>query len=169
MVQGALDPDLHPLLAALEGKKEVRIDAWTYWTGRIGGQRVVIARTDMGPVNAVASTVLGIQKFHPKAIINQGTAGAHNPDLKLWDIVVGDKTTDYGAFRSTHADAGAGIQTSRWIQMRHQIRVDDKLVPFPGFAGDAKLIEAAMKIGNPRGRVVKGNVGSAFQFNKEID
>ena len=103
LVQGAVDSELQ-LLAALRNKKEIAIAAWTFWTGRIGAKSVVVSRTEMGPINAAAATALGIEKFHPAAIVNQGTAGAHNPQLMLWDIVVGERTTDYGAFKSAHRD-----------------------------------------------------------------
>src|SRR5215470_4470361 len=89
MVEGAVDGELQPLLAALKEKKEITIASWTYWTGKIGAKSVVISRTEMGPINAAAATALGIERFHPAAVINQGTAGAHDPALSLWDIVVG--------------------------------------------------------------------------------
>src|SRR5256885_10083585 len=67
MVQGALDSELRPLLAALEGARQVQLDAWTFWTGRIAGRRVVISRTEVGPLNAAAATALGIRYFRPRA------------------------------------------------------------------------------------------------------
>src|SRR5437868_12530544 len=105
MVQGALDSELQPLLRALEGARQVQIDAWTFWTGRIAGRRVVVSRTEVGPLNAAAATALGIRYFHPRAIINQGTAGGHNRELRLWDIVVGERTTDFSGVEQTHGDA----------------------------------------------------------------
>jgi adenosylhomocysteine nucleosidase len=169
LVQGALDSELQPILTALTNKKEVKLEAWTFWTGRIGPHRVVVSRTEVGPINAVASTVLGIQRFHPKAIINQGTAGAHNPSLQLWDIVVSEKTTDYGAFRSSHGNEGEGVSTARWTPIAHRLREGAERKPYPNFPADPTLIEAALEIKNPRARVLRGNVGSAYQFNKEID
>ena len=35
-----------------------------------------------------------------RLIINQGTAGATDPDLKVFDIVIGESAVDYGAFGS---------------------------------------------------------------------
>lgn len=170
LIQGALDSELGPLLAALSGRKEQRIHAWTFWTGRIGRQSVILSRTDMGPINAAAVTTLGIREFRPRAIINQGTAGGHNRSLKLWDIVLGEKTTDYSAFSAAHADPGQGQSPSNWKPVPHRIRPNGgTLVAFPSFAGDAHLLTAAEKVPNPRGRVVRGNVGSAYQFNRQID
>src|SRR5207249_3122677 len=50
LVQGALDSELQPLLSALEGARQVQLDAWTFWTGRIAGKRVVVSRTEVGPL-----------------------------------------------------------------------------------------------------------------------
>jgi len=170
LIQGAADSELGPLLAALREKKEIRIGAWTFWTGKIGGKSVVISRTEVGPINAVAATALAIQQFRPKVIINQGTAGAHNPLLQLWDIVVGEKTTDYSAFRSQHGEAGEGISPARWTPLPHRFRMDNRaLVTFPSFPGDPALVAAALKVKYERGKVVKGNIGSAYQYHRELD
>jgi len=100
VVQGALDAELQPLLAALEEKREIQLASWTFWRGMIGGRSVVISRTEVGPINAVAATTLAITHFQPRLIINQGTAGATDPDLKVFDIIIGESAVDYGAFGS---------------------------------------------------------------------
>jgi adenosylhomocysteine nucleosidase len=170
VVQGAVDSELKPLLAALEGKEPIQIAAWTFWRGRMGGKAVVVSRTEVGPMNAATATTLAIVNFHPRLIINQGTAGAADPGLKVFDIVVGEASVDYGAFRSTHADAGAGVDLARWTPMPHRIRLDGKeRVEFRNFPGDARAMDAALATPNPRGRVVKGILGSAFEFNREVD
>lgn len=170
VVQGALDSELQPLLAALEGKEVIQIAAWTFWRGKIGSKRVVVSRTEVGTINAVAATTLAITTFKPKLIINQGTAGANDPELKVFDIVVGEATVDYGAFRSAHADAGAGIDQSRWTPIPHRLRLDGKeRVTYKNFPGDEETMKAALDTPYKRGRLVKGIIGSSFEFNKEID
>ena len=172
LVQGAMDMELQPLLNALENKQEHRLAAWTFWTGRIRSQTIVLSRTEIGPINAVAATVLGIEHFHPRTIINQGTAGAHNPDLKLWDIVVGERTVDHSGYKSDHGDEGTGTRPGeRWKSQSHDLRLDNETFTHyaTGFPGDPALIVAALGAKNPRGRVMKGVIGSAYQFNREID
>jgi adenosylhomocysteine nucleosidase len=170
VVQGAVDSELQPLLAALENKEQIQIASWTFWRGRIGKQRVVVSRTEVGPINAVAATTLAIVTFKPKLIINQGTAGANDPELKVFDIVIGEAAVDYGAFGSRHADAGAGVDQSRWLPMTHRFRLDGVVrMPFKNFHGDEEAIKLAMDTPYKRGRVTKGVIGSAFEFNKEID
>jgi len=165
MIQGAVDWELQPLLAALEHKKERQIEAWTYWTGNIGRLSVVLARTGVGPINATASTLVGIENFHPKAVINQGTAGGHDPNLQLYDIVLGEKTVDFGAYQSEHGDAGSGTKPDRWHPAFHKLNG----VVYRAFVGDPELMAEALQVRNERGRVVKGTVGSAFQYNRELD
>src|SRR5262245_44822210 len=170
VVQGALDSELQPLLAALEAKEQIQIAAWTFWKGKIGDKRVVVSRTEVGPVNAVAATTLAITNFKPKLIINQGTAGANDPDLKVFDIVIGETSVDFGAFRSSHADQGKGIDQSRWTPMYHRLRLDGKArITFKNFPGDNETIKTAIETPYKRGRIVKGVIGSAFEFNREID
>ncbi|HEX8072073.1 MAG TPA: 5'-methylthioadenosine/S-adenosylhomocysteine nucleosidase [Pyrinomonadaceae bacterium] len=170
LVQGAVDSELQPLLAALEGKREVQLDAWTFWTGRIAGRRVVISRTEVGPLNAGAATAVGIRYFRPRAVINQGTAGGHNRALRLWDIIVGERTTDFSGLSQTHGDEGAGVRLERWGPLYNRLRLDGReRVEFKSFAGDPALVQAALRVPYGRGRVAAGNVGSAFRFSRELD
>jgi adenosylhomocysteine nucleosidase len=170
LVQGAVDSELQPLLGALEGARLVQIDAWTFWTGRIKDKRVVISRTEVGPLNAAVATALGIRYFHPRAVINQGTAGGHNRDLKLWDIVVGERTTDFSGLDTKHGDEGTGVRMERWTPRYNRLRMDGReRVEFESFSGDAALVRATMQIPYTRGRVVAGNIGSAFRYTRELD
>jgi adenosylhomocysteine nucleosidase len=170
VVQGAVDSELQPLLQALEEKEQVQIASWTFWRGRLAGKRVVVSRTEVGPMNAAVATSLAIVHFRPTLIVNQGTAGAMDPALHVFDIVVGAATVDYGAFRSAHAERGAGVDLARWTPASTWIRLDGKeRVEFKRFAGDAAAAQAALATPNPRGRVVSGVIGSAFEFNREID
>lgn len=170
LVQGALDSELQPLLSALEGSRKVQIDAWTFWTGRIGDKRVVISRTEVGPLNATAATTLGIRYFRPAAIINQGTAGGHKRELKLWDIVIGVRTVDFSGIEQTHGDAGTGVRLERWKPNYNRLRVDGReSVRFESFPGDARLVEVAMRVPYARGHLFAGSVGSALRFSRELD
>ncbi len=170
MVQGAVDGELQPLLSALEGRRLVQIDAWTFWTGRIAGKSVVISRTEVGPLNATAATVIGIRFFRPGVVINQGTAGGHNRQLKLWDIIIGERTTDFSGLRQTHGDSGSGMRFEHWSPLYNRLRIDGREpITFESFAADASLVKAALAVPYTRGRVVPGNIGSALRFSRELD
>ncbi|MEJ5369635.1 MAG: 5'-methylthioadenosine/S-adenosylhomocysteine nucleosidase [Bryobacteraceae bacterium] len=171
VVQGAVDGELGPLLEALgRGARERQIGGWSFWAGRIGRQEVIVSRTGVGPINAAAATAVAVREFRPWAVINQGTAGGHNRKLKLWDIVLGEKTTDYAAHEAPHGDAGAGVDTKAWKPKPHVIRgVDGEPRTYASFPGDPELLGIAERVKNPRGRVLRGNIGSAFQYNRQLD
>ena len=86
-----------------------------------GARDVVVSRTGMGPINAVAATAIAIERFHPAAIIDQGTAGAHNPALQIWDIVLGAKTWIMARSNRSEAAAGEGVDPARWKPIAHEI------------------------------------------------
>ena len=170
MVQGALDVELQPLISALEGRKVVQLDAWTFWTGRIGKKDVVVCRTEVGPLNAAAATAIGIRYFQPRILINQGTAGGHNRSLKLWDIVVGERTIDFSGVAQAHGDEGSGVHLERWQPMYNRLRIDGRTqTTFESFTGDETLVKAAMRIPYARGHLIAGNIGSAFHYSRELD
>lgn len=170
VIQGAVDSEVAPLVESLTGATRIQIAAWTFWRGRLGGKNVVISRTEVGPINAVAATTVAITTFHPRLIINQGTAGATEADLRVFDIIVGEATVDYGAFRSGHAGAGEGSDPARWTRMPHRLRLGgEERVTFPVFPGDRDAVTAALAQPYDHGRVLKGVIGSAFQFNQEVD
>src|SRR5262249_56248813 len=99
------------------------------------------SENEVGPIKGVGAKTLAIVNFKPKLIINQGTAGANDPELKVFDIVVGEATVDYGAFRSDHADAGIGIDMSRWTPISHRLRIDGKeRKAYPRFPGDEETM-----------------------------
>jgi adenosylhomocysteine nucleosidase len=170
VIQGAGDAEVAPLVASLSDATRIQIAAWTFWRGRLAGKRVVISRTEVGPINAVAATTLAIMTFHPRLIINQGTAGATGPDERVFDIIAGEATVDYGGFTTSHAEAGEGWDPSTWMRMLHRLRFEgDERIPLPVFPGDPDVLTVALAQPYEHGRVLKGVIGSAFQFNREVD
>ena len=170
LVQGAMDVEIQPLLDALEGAERIQIAAWTFWKGRIGPQCVVVSRTEVGPTNASIATVLGIQRFRPRLVINQGTAGGHVGDLKVGDIVLGSSCIEYGAFTSSHGDAGTGVKLERWRPRYNRVRFDgEKRTTLRSVPGDEAALAVAEATPYEAGRLVRGRIGSAHQWNRELD
>jgi adenosylhomocysteine nucleosidase len=169
LVQGAIELEVRPLLDALDGAEEIQLAAWTFWRGRMSGKSVVVSRTEVGPINAAAATTLGILAFRPALVISQGTAGAHDPDLRIFDLVLGRASTDFGGFESTGARLGEGVSMSRWRPLPHALRLDGDPRQFHHFPGDATALRIAAGTPYPHGRLVPAVIGSAFQFNNELD
>lgn len=114
LIQGALRMETSRLLEALKGIKGETVGAWMFSRGTIDGYPVIVSRTMMGAAHAAAATALAIDRYHPIAIINQGTAGGHDPNLRVGDIVIGTSAVSLGAFKTPHRVAGAGSSTLDW-------------------------------------------------------
>ena len=77
---------------------------------------------------------------------------------------------DYGGFQTEHADAGQGSDQAGWIRMMHRLRFAGvERLELPVFPGDPDVLAAALAQPYAHGRVLKGVIGSAFQFNREVD
>jgi len=170
LIQGAADWELEPLIDALDDRRESHTGIWTCWTGSISQRSVAVQRTDWGPINAVAATVAAIESLRPAAIISQGMAGAHDPELKVGDIVVAEQTVDHSAYKSASMRRGAGVDPAHRQPIAHRLRTDlGALHLYESFPSDAALVEAALAVPNERGRVLRGVIGSAYQYNRELD
>ncbi|WP_270179385.1 5'-methylthioadenosine/S-adenosylhomocysteine nucleosidase [Alkalihalobacillus sp. CinArs1] len=85
---GAMEEEVRILRDRLENRKEHTIAKSEFTTGEIDGQEVVLLKSGIGKVNAAIGTTLLNQLFEPDYIINTGSAGGFNPDLKVGDIVI---------------------------------------------------------------------------------
>ncbi len=161
MIEGAADWELVPLIDSLCERREQRHGIWTFWSGIVGSSRVTVARTDWGPINALAATLAGIAAFRPRAIVSQGMAGAHHEQLRPGDIVVAERTVDYSAFRSSREGGAAE-------PLHHRFRSPEGgFQEFRGgFPSDPGLISMFASQPNEHGRVWRGVAGSAYQYNR---
>lgn len=173
LIQGAMDIEVDTLVSQLEDKKQIKYGIWTYWEGSIDNYPVVIAKTEIGMVNAAANTMLAIEKFNPIAIINQGTSGGHDPNLHSYDIVIGTKAVNFGSLKSERVEYGDGIHPENWIPMNNAAidKETGEEKDFFEFEADKNLVETAMSLASSYedGNVVEGIIGSADEWNRELD
>jgi len=172
LVQGAERPEVAEILEALHDAKKIEHGHFTFWTGRVGPHRVAVSLTGQALINCTAATIIGIEEFSPKLIVNQGTSGAQARFLTLHDIVIGQRAVDYGNFTSAPRAAGAGSTPLAWTPVPQRLRdpATGKFREFPeGFAGDPVALAVALRTRNPMGRVFPGVIGSAHEVNLELD
>ncbi|MGL6285196.1 phosphorylase family protein [Aeromonas hydrophila] len=172
LIQGAMDVEVGTLVAALKDKQELTVGAWTYWQGTLSGYPVVVSRTEVGLANAAAATTLAMERFQPRLVINQGTAGGHDPALHRGDIVIGTKSFNMGAYRSDLTPAEQGVDPSKWhnFEVTMRLRDNGKLVEHTAFAGDPELVGRALGMADRyrHGRVVPGIIGTADEWNRQV-
>lgn len=173
LVQGAEKLEVKNLVAQLGPQaQKVTIGPFSFWLGKIGPHRVAVSLTGQAIINCTTATILGIEEFHPRLIVFQGTSGAQAPYLSLHDIIVGKRTIDYGIYETPARGPGLGSTPFEWRPQPQRLRdpATGKLVAFPdGFAGDADAIAVALRTRNPMGRVFPGVIGSAHEVNLELD
>jgi adenosylhomocysteine nucleosidase len=85
---GAMEDELS-LLCETMGKFDTRkTGCFEFNTGKIEGQDVALLRCGIGKVNAAVGCALLIQQFKPACVINTGSAGGINPNLRVGDAVI---------------------------------------------------------------------------------
>ena len=176
VVQGAMDVEVQRLVGSLENAKEEKVRGWTFWRGTVDGYPVIVSKTLKGMSNAAAATALAAQLYHPAAIINQGTSGGHQPDLHVYDIVLGAQAVNLGSFKTGYRPRGKGSALAEWVPLDLN-RTEGSAGENPEahrmrrFSGDEGLLAAARSVSPTyqKGRVVEGVIGSADVWNSEID
>lgn len=87
----AMPEEAHLLAKELSHEKEHIHGGRTYYTGELAGHRIVLVFSRMGKVAAAATAQHLIDSHRVRAIIFSGVAGALHPDLRIGDIVVGER------------------------------------------------------------------------------
>lgn len=174
IIQGALPIETHKLVSQLNNTSTETIGGWTFWKGTYQGYPIIISKTRMGMSNSAAATALAIERYKPIAIINQGTAGGHDPKLNVFDIVLGKYTTNINAFKTPTLALGAGSNSLAWKEA-FDVLPDDESDPEPiairKFEADQDLLSAAQRVKHQysQGQVVEGTLGAADVWNNELD
>ncbi|WP_122289515.1 5'-methylthioadenosine/S-adenosylhomocysteine nucleosidase [Serratia plymuthica] len=176
VVQGAMPVEAERFAQRLDNPREEQIGGWRFWHGTVDGYPVVVSETLKGMSNAAAATAIAATRFQPVAIINQGTAGGHDPALKVYDIVLGKYSVSLGAFKTPKKAAGEGSDSRQWQPMdllasKGSAGEDKNVHSIRQFPADAKLLAIAegVKASYTRGKVVEGVIGSADVWNSELD
>lgn len=172
LVQGAMDIETEYLIKALSNPVKEQIASWTFWKGEIGNKTVIVSRTEIGITNASAATTIGIMKYSPNLIINQGTSSGHDPKLHTGDIVLAEKVINIGAVRTERKEYGIPADDKDGIFFEDVQRIRDSkgnTVDYPYFSSEKKIIDIAKKIDYKNGKIVVGTIGTADQWNRELE
>jgi adenosylhomocysteine nucleosidase len=163
------------LVGRLESARLEQVGTWKFWQGTIDGYPVIVSRTNKGMANAAAATVLAIERFRPLAIVNQGTSGGHDPSLNVYDIVIGTRTLNIGAFKTPHRPAGAGSDPTTWqprdLRLEGSAGAPTAVQQLAEFEAAPWLLAAARQVRGDykRGRVIEGVIGSSDMWIDEVD
>mgnify|MGYP001662936166 CR=1 FL=1 len=87
----AMDKELALLLPLLNDASKITINGFTYHTGLISGNEVIVCKCGIGKVNSAIGALTLIDNFHPAIVINTGVAGgtgATDDPARVMDVVL---------------------------------------------------------------------------------
>ena len=113
IVRGAMDLEVKKFASRLDNVSVERVGGWTFWRGTLDGYPVIVSKTLKGVSNSAAATAIAAERYHPVAIVNQGTAGGHDQQLHVYDIVLGKYSVNLGAFKTAYRKRGQGSDLLR--------------------------------------------------------
>ena len=164
------------LVSRLEDVRVETVGGWTFWRGLIDGHPAIVSKTMKGEANVAAATAIAVEHFHPAAIVNEGTAGGHDPQLRVYDIVLGTYAVSLGSFKTGRRDRGKGSNPLEWTPLdllasEGSAGMDPNALTMRRFRADEQLLAAgnSVKATYHRGRVVEGVIGSSDVWNSELD
>ncbi len=176
MVQGPMPIEAEKFAQKLKNVKEEKSGNFVFYIGTLDNYPVIVAKTGKGMENTAAATAVAIERYNPIAIINQGTSGGHDPNLNVFDIVLGKRTTNIGSLKTVNKAENEGIDPTKWKPMDLMASEgsagEDPNAAKPRFyEGDQDLLEAANAVKDKykKGKIVEGTIGSADVWNNEVD
>ena len=173
VIQGAMEVETADLIKQMTEAREEPFGPWRCVRGLVDGHPVVVSETQWGMANAAALAALAIERYAPAAIISQGTAGAHDPALAVYDIVLGARTVNESAWQSRYRAAGEGAPMEELKQLG-VFAWDAQAGKFTQevyHEADAALLAAAQEAAADyrKGRVTFGTIGTSDSWNCAVD
>ena len=102
----ALPQEHAHLLTAMSASATREMAGVDFSIGELDGHSVVLSRAGMGKVNAALVATLLADRFGCRAIAFSGVAGGLDPELRIGDVVIADRTIQHDA----GVIEGAGLQ-----------------------------------------------------------
>lgn len=173
VVQGAMSVETQHIIDQMTEVREEPFGPFRCARGVLEGHGLVVCETQWGMANASALAALAIARYHPQAIISQGTAGAHDASLSVYDIVLGARTANSSAWQTYYRAAGAGVDyrglkqlgVFAWDKDRKEFLQEVYHEGSPTLLAAARRAAARYE----HGRVVEGTITTCDSWNCEVD
>ena len=162
IIQGAMDVEIQTLLEKLEKQEKIIIADYEFYNGKIKNYNVIVSKTLIGTINATIATTIGIEKFKPDMVVNQGIAGAHKESIHTGDIIIGEKCCNINAYSMPSKNKGEGSNPFEWEPNKRAKEIK---------SANSELVQKFQKFLKEQytGKVYTGTIGSGDVFSREID
>jgi len=173
LIEGAMNIETEVFIRALKSPVVYKDLNYLFVAGSYKNYPVVIVRTEQGMANAAASTALAIKKFNPVAVINQGTSGGHDANLKVNDIVIGERAIDFTAVKTAYKAQGEGVDLTDQ-EMLGTFAYDKKTDTFQNYKeyfADPTLLKISKAVADSHGefKVVSGTISTSDAWLTNVD
>ncbi len=169
MIMAAMeDAELDTLKKEVNLLKEVDEKVCKFYEAELNGYQIILCCSKIGCIQAAAATMLGIMKYHPIAIINEGLAGAMGRNIHKNDLVVGTEIINIHSVKTPNRKENEGVDANSWDLVTFIRGEEDKLKVEKA---DKVLVECTKNIEKEytKGHVFYGRIGSGDIWNNEID
>lgn len=154
---GAMDCEVSELKQKLENLEEIKHGNLQINLGTFCGHKIVLVKSGIGKVNAALCTQYIIDKFNPDYIINTGIAGGIAENLKVGEIVIGEKLVQYDfdvtAFGYAKGYLCTGIESDKPTY----------------FNSDEGLMAKLERISDEKVKIHKGIIASGDSFISDLE
>lgn len=86
----AMQEEMEEIKKIMDNREEKTIQGLVIQEGEINGLKSILVQSGVGKVNAARTTQILVDHYSLKSVINVGSAGGVQEDLKVGDIVIGD-------------------------------------------------------------------------------
>ena len=88
---GAMEPEIAILRDQINNRETETIAGCEFYRGELAGHDVILTRSGIGKVAASIATTILLDRFEPDCVINTGSAGGFDPELRVGDVVISDE------------------------------------------------------------------------------
>lgn len=91
----AMEEELDAIKIRMTNIIEEHIYELKFYKGEISNIECIVVKSGVGKVNAARTAQILISNYNVDKVINVGSAGALNDELKIGDIIIGEELTQY--------------------------------------------------------------------------
>lgn len=166
LIMIAMEMEANILIDKLENKRIKKVYKFTFYEWTLLGYPVVICLSNVNTSNASIATYIAIERYHPFAILNPGTAWWHGEIIHSGDIVIVEDCFNMISWRSQIKVEWEWSNSLDWNLLTFTWNSGNT---FKLLGGDTNLINIAKNIKNPYWKVFVGRIGSWDFWNREVD
>ena len=166
LIQGPMELESEYLIKHLNNAEKITINGYDFYKGTIADKDIVVSTIKVGTVNSAVATILGINEFNPRMVINQGIAGGHSTDVHVGDIILCEYAINMNSYITSALNENEGIHPENWELVTFVGDGDIKLRKIPA---DPNLINLFKNIFKSKATIHVGTIISGEGWNQEVD